>query len=218
MRLAFYSDQEIAANAPLDERVLRLVGARHPRIGYVSSSPGQERLDFARKRDYYNALGVELAVYIDAVSSDFGQTLAALAACDAIHLGGGNTFLFLRWLKARSVLPVLHAYARQDRGVLIGASAGAILMTPSAGTALLCGDARPPGPVDDAALGLVDFYFWPHYVPGAELEAPVRDGIPDGAVVYACEDGTGVVVDGDRLELHGAVPITLRPDAADGHA
>jgi len=212
VRLAFYSDQEIAANAPLDERVLRLVGVPRPRIGYVSSSPGQEQLDFSRKRDYYSRLGAELAVYVDEDSRDPERELAA---CDAIHLSGGNTFQFLRWLKARSVLPVLRAYAREDRGVLIGASAGAILMTPSAATAALCGDVRPEGPVDDGALGLVDFCFWPHYVPGATLDASVRAGFPDGAVVYACADGTGVVVDGDRVELHGAVPIAPQPARVD---
>jgi dipeptidase E len=215
MRLAFYSDQEIAANAPLDARVLRLIGLPRPRIGYVSSSPGQERFDFARKRDYYSRVGAELDVYIDAESGDLDRELKALAACDAIHLSGGNTFLFLRWLKARSVLPVLRTYAREDRGVIIGASAGAILMTPSVATAVLCGDVRPAGPVADEALGLVDFYFWPHYAPGARLEASVRAAIPDDAMVYACEDGTGVVVDGDRVELRGAVPIALQPAAAD---
>jgi hypothetical protein len=38
--------------------------------------------------------------------------------------------------------------------VLIGVSAGAILMTPSVNSARLCGD---------AGLGLVDFHIWPHF-------------------------------------------------------
>ena len=88
-------------------------------------------------------------------------------------------------------------------------------MTPSAATAALCGDARPSGPVDDGALALVDFYFWPHHVPGATLDASVRAALPDAALVYGCADGTGVLVDGDRVELHGAVPIAPQPAGVD---
>ena len=215
MRLAFYSDQEIAANAPIDERVLRLIGVRRPQIGYVSSSPDPERSYFERKRAYYERLGADLTVYLDATSSDLDRDLGALGRCDAIHLTGGNTFAFLRWLKARRILQMLRAYATEDRGVVIGTSAGAILMTPTAETALLCGDTRPPGAVDDEALGLVAFHFWPHYVPGAERVASVQSSIRKFPALYACGDGTGIVISGAQVELYGAVSIA-QPVAADG--
>ena len=70
-------------------------------------------------------------------------------------------------------------------------------------------------PVDDGALALVDFYFWPHHVPGATLDASVRAALPHADLVYGGADGMGVVVDGDRLELHGAVPITPQPAGVD---
>src|SRR5262245_58988759 len=129
MRLAFYSDQVIAANASMDERTLRLIAVKQPRIGYVSSAPDPSRFYFEQKREYYRRLGVELRMYVDSESEDLEEDLQALCQCDAIHLTGGNTFTFLNWLRARSVLPVLRSYAEEDRGVLIGTSAGAILMT-----------------------------------------------------------------------------------------
>jgi dipeptidase E len=210
MRLALYSDQEIAANAAIDERALRLIGVRQPRIGYVSSASDPQRSDFERKRSYYRRLGVELTMYVDSESEDLEEDLRDLGGCDAIHLAGGNTFEFLRWLKERHVLSMLRTYAVEDRGVLIGASAGAILMTPSIETALLCGDVRPAGSTDDEALGVVDFYFWPHYRRGAELTIALDPGRP----LYGCEDGMGIIVDGAALELHGAVPIAQQPVAA----
>lgn len=203
MRLALYSDQEIAANAALDERLLRLVGVRRPRIGYVSSIPDPYRSYFENKRQYYRRLGADLTVYVDSESVALDKDLKNLVGCDAIHLSGGNTFAFLHWLKAREVLPMLRAYAIEDRGVLVGVSAGAILMTPSIETALLCGDVRLTDVADDEGLGLVDFHFWPHYQPGVELDFPLeRCG-----VLYGCEDGTGIIVDGTSIELHGAVPM-----------
>ncbi len=137
MRLALYSDQEIAANAAMDERLLRLIGVRRPRIGYVSSAPDPSRAYFDQKRAYYHRLGAELTMYTDSESADLEGDVEILCRCDAIHLTGGNTFTFLRWLRVRRALPLLRAYALGDRGVLIGASAGAILMTPSIQTAVL---------------------------------------------------------------------------------
>lgn len=210
MRLALYSDQEVPANAAIDERVLRLIGVVRPRIGYVSAAPDPERSDFERKRRYYEKLGADLAAYVDSDTGDLERALAELFRCDAIHLGGGNTFSFLRWLKARCVLPWLGAWAAEGRGVLIGVSAGAILMTPAVGTATLCGDVREPGPIDDDALGLVGFHFWPHYVPGAEQAPASRAVIESLPALYACEDGAGIVVDGADIELYGAVQIARR--------
>jgi hypothetical protein len=54
-----------------------------------------------------------------------------------------------------------------------------------------------------------------HHVPGATLDASVRAALPHADLVYGGADGMGVVVDGDRLELHGAVPITPQPAGVD---
>lgn len=212
MRLALYSDQEIDANAALDERLLRLIGVRRPRMGYVSSAPDPERSFFKRKQLYYRRLGVDMTIYVDPDSESLDEDLKNLYRCDAIHLTGGDTFAFLRWLKLRRVISSLRAYAIDDRGVLVGVSAGAILMTPSIETALLCGDSRLPGVTDDEGLGLVDFHFWPHYQKGVELGVQLdRD-----RVLYGCADGTGIIVDGPTIELHGAVPLVQRAATVDG--
>ena len=210
MRLALYSDQEIEANAVIDERVLQLIAVGRPQIGYVSAAPDPERSDFERKRLYYENLGADLVAYVDSDTNDLDRASRELNRCDAIHLSGGNTFSFLRWLKARRVLSMLQVYAVEGRGVLIGVSAGAILMTPTVSTAALCGDSRDSGPIDDGALGLVRFHFWPHFVPGAELATSAQAVIENLSELYACEDGAGIVVDGSAIELYGAIQIARR--------
>ena len=210
LRLALYSDQAIAANAVIDERLLRLIGVHRPRIGYVSSAPDPNRIDFDRKRSYYANLGADLATFVDSDTGHLALELERLTDCDAIHLSGGNTFSFLRWLTERGVLPVLRAYALNG-GVLIGASAGSILMTPAVGTAALCGDERDPGLTHDAALGLVNFHFWPHYRPGAEFATQLRCVVKDAAPLYGCPDGSGIIIDGPEIEYYGDVRALAAP-------
>lgn len=112
-----------------------------------------------------------MEVYFE-LDVDFSKdTLPALLSCDAVHLSGGNTFYFLRWLRRRAMLPVLRDYVARG-GVLIGVSAGAILMTPDVSTSALCGDTFVEEFSDPAALGLVDFQFLPHFEPSEA--APLR--------------------------------------------
>jgi dipeptidase E len=203
LRLALYSDQEIPANAAVDARLLQLIGKPKPRIGYVASSPDPERYFFDRKRTYYKALDADLSVYLDATTLEFNNTLSDLMACDAIHLSGGDTYAFLRWIKRSGLHKMLCNFAMSGK-VLVGTSAGAILMTPSICTAALCGD-MPDRDPQIASLNLVPFHFWPHYVNGNENDEAASLLLNSLQVTYACPDGSGVIVDGPEVALVGAV-------------
>lgn len=206
LRLALYSDQENKGNRSLDERLLRLIGVRHPTIGYVASSPEPHRIDFERRRAYYAQRGADLALYVDSETDDAGAR-AALLQSDAIHLSGGNTFDFSHWLEQRGWLEPLRRYATEG-GVLVGVSAGAILMTHRIGTALFCGDVAERAVATYASLNLLPFGFWPHYVRGDEHgEALASMLYAAPGAVYACPDGAGIVVDGGHIELHGPVRL-----------
>lgn len=103
------------------------------------------------------------------------------------------------------MLSVLQEYVARG-GVLIGVSAGSILMTPDVSCSTLCGDEPIKELSDPSALGLVDFQFLPHFQPGEvstdEIAAHQRQSL---APLYACPDGGGIVVDGMRVEFFGAV-------------
>lgn len=201
-RLALYSDQ-YCVNRSMDERLLRLMAVARPRIGYVASAPDPQRVYFDRARAYYAELGAELALYIDSETEFPATVMDALAECDAIHLSGGNTFAFSHWLKTCGLLAPLRRYAR-GKGVLIGVSAGAILMTSCVETAALCGDVAELPLSEHESLGLVQFGFWPHYTPGA---GPGEAGGVAPRVLYACPDGAGVVIDGPSVQTYGAVAV-----------
>jgi dipeptidase E len=133
-----------------------------------------------------------------------------LRSSDVVYLSGGNTFHFLMHLRRSGLVSVLRQFA--DRGgVLAGLSAGAILATPHIGLA-----AYPPFDRDEnevglpksrwSALDLVDFEFFPHFRRSRQYrDALLRYSETSRLPIYACSDGSGIVVEGDRFTAHGDV-------------
>lgn len=206
LRLALYSDQVIPANADVNRRLLKLIGNERPRIGYVSSAPDPSRRYFSAKKTYYAALGAALCTYVDAENVADSDLVAELLKCDAIQLTGGDTYAFLAWLRACDFLPTLREYARCG-GVLIGTSAGSLLMSTSIAIAQLSPYPVSPDLSNLEALALVDFHFWPHYEPGQEQESAASAFLSGVPLVYACPDGAGVVVDHSSIETVGPVKV-----------
>lgn len=156
---------------------------------------------------YYEALGINLSVYYEIDTNYEPEKLKELLTCDAIHLPGGNTYHFLYWLRARRLLAPLREYAANG-GVLIGVSAGAILMTPEISSANLCGDTAPSGEetTDLSALGLVDFAFLPH-INQIDTAATLLQEYSRKCrrVIYGCQDGDGIIVNGEQIEYLGNI-------------
>ncbi len=208
-KLALYSDQIIPENRNMDQRLLYLIGKEHPQVGYIPSSRDPFRIFYNEKQNYYAEVGINLALYFEIDGDYHPELLPDLLACDAIHLSGGNTFHFLYWLRARNLLDLLCEYVSKG-GVLIGTSAGAILMTPEISTTTYFNDAPLPGEdmTDLTALNLVDFAFLPHLntlISPATLMAKYT--AKNNRPVYGCPDGSGIIVNGDEVELVGNITI-----------
>ena len=174
LNLALLSDQDTAVEGhAVESRLLELLPVRRQTVCYLPSAPDPNRSWFEPRAQYYARHGLNLSYF--GVETEFeAARVGELRSCDAIHLSGGNTFRFMHWLRERGLDEVLKDYAIAG-GVLIGVSAGAIIMTPDLGTAALCGDAPYPDSKSDAGLGLVDFAVLPHSGPvvkaaGGELE------------------------------------------------
>jgi dipeptidase E len=207
----FGEEQEQHTDVEMTERLLRLISKNDARVGYIPEASHPDRASFETKRKYYAGIGLKLAVYFDEETPDNG--LESLFGCHAIHLSGGNTFCFLYWLKQRNMIPALRQYVA-DGGVLIGVSAGSILMTPSVDSAALCGDALDPRLEDHTALGIVNFHFWPHFDPYRELDPTTSKLAASLGELYACPSGGGIIVDEAEIVLFGRVdkyrPACLR--------
>lgn len=214
MIAALYSDRVVAENAPMDLRLAASIKARGERIGYVSSGPDPERSYFDEKRDYYRHYGLGLDVFIDLDEAGAGD-IAKLFACDAIHLSGGDTGSFLQRLRKSGVFPTLRKWAL-DGGILVGTSAGAILMTPGIAVDAMFSGGLPEEMKEATGLDLLPFEFFPHlnwddrYLP--EL---LRYSAITAHPIITCRDGEGIIVEDGRLEAFGA-PLLIFRGSIDG--
>lgn len=205
VRLVMYSDQIIPDNDKVDAHLLYLLAGRGHRIGYVASGPEPDRRFYRQRREYYAKLDLDLSVFIDTSGPLDEAGLASLLDCDAIHLSGGNTRAFLHLLRASSLLGALVEWT-QSGGLLIGTSAGAILMTPTVALDAMFSGEDPMAVRDSGALNLVPFEFFPHLNKSAGyLPQLLAYSTETSRKIAACRDGDGVVVNGDVVESVGDI-------------
>ncbi|WP_429806790.1 Type 1 glutamine amidotransferase-like domain-containing protein [Ensifer sp. B1-9] len=205
LNLVLYSDQIVPACAAIDLRLVELLKARGTgkRIAYVASGPEPDRGFFLAARSYYGRYGLDLALFFDLDEPHSADDIAALFASDAIHLAGGHTGGFLERLKRSGMLGPLRDWALSGR-ILIGASAGAILMAPTIATDALFVSQRPEDVSDGGALDLLPFAFFPHLNDDdTYLPALLRYSTHTARPIVACNDGDGIVVTGGRIECIG---------------
>jgi dipeptidase E len=202
-KLVLYSAQETPEDHKVDLELMRLIAKPNPRIAWIPSDFVNNSAWFHSKIEYYAQYGATLEEPVQFGAVLLESELQKLVSFDAIHLSGGDTPQFLTLLREHHLLERLHDFVARG-GVLIGISAGAIIMTPNIFTTYDCGDDHPIEPFDHTALELVDFAFMPHYTP--ELENRCQElALELNRTLYACQDGDGIVVNGDEIKLIGDV-------------
>jgi dipeptidase E len=212
MRLVLYSGGYSEENQALASEVGELLRRhRSPRISFIPGCSIDAEDDF---REFQECLaGVAGRKQFQCIPVDQAlpaQQEAKLFSSDAIFIGGGNTFYILHHLKKRRLLAKLRAFVREE-GVLMGLSAGSILMTPNVMTAkvpaLDCDD-NEVGLKDLRALALVPFEFSPHYRSHRKADAELLAYSRTVAhPIYACADGAGIVVRENALRFVGRVVV-----------
>ncbi|WP_413709982.1 Type 1 glutamine amidotransferase-like domain-containing protein [Rhizobium sp. Rhizsp82] len=213
MILALYSDQVIAENAPMDRRLAEIARQRGEHIGYISSGPDPDRSFFREKAAYYAEHGLTLDPFID-LDAVVPEDLERLFSCNAIHLSGGHTGHFLQRLHNANVFERLRSWALDD-GILIGTSAGAILMTPTIAVDAFFLGQQPSDIIDGEALDLVPFEYFPHLNEDESfLPKLLRYSEMISHPVVACRDGEGLIVHSDGVEIFGK-PLMIFQGSAD---
>lgn len=209
LNLVLYSGGSQAENLSLSRQVALLLEEKNePLITFIPSYGGDARADFRAFKKTFAGTNCRRFQCIAVDKPLSRQEAKALFSGDAIFLGGGNTYYFLHHLRARRLLPRLRAFARRG-GILMGLSAGSILLTPSIGTA-----AVPTQDADDndigirrlGALDLVPFEFSPHYEPSGEVDSELKAYSSKLSYpVYAAQDGAGLVVKNGKISFVGRV-------------
>jgi dipeptidase E len=209
LNLVLYSGGDHRDNSTLSRQVASLLESKaSPLVTFVPADGGDAQADFrAFKRKFSDSKNLRFqCIAVDKPLSR--EEARALFSGDAIFLGGGNTFYFLHHLRTRRLLPRLRAFARRG-GLLMGLSAGSIILTPTinlAAVPALDADDNDIGLRRLGALGLVPFEFSPHYEPSAEVDSELRAYSSNlKHPVYAAEDGAGLVVKNGKIKIVGRV-------------
>lgn len=203
-RLILYSDQVPGKSGNVDMALIEMLNKDNPRIAYIPSHSDLTRKYFSQKKAYYGSLGIHDLVYFD-IDLEYDAAMTdRLLACDGIHLSGGDTAYFLRSIKRRGFQEVLRHYVHNG-GVLIGISAGSILISKSIDLAGLLQD-NEAEPCCTDSLNLVDFEFVPHWERNhLYLDKLKQYSEQQDTVIYACSDSDGIVVDGEKTTFIGKV-------------
>lgn len=121
---------------------------------------------------------------------------------DVVVLGGGNTFLFQWLLKRNNMFNVLNKFVREG-GILIGESAGSIMMSNTIKIAsfadqdIVCSE-------DKCGLGLVDFEVKPHFGSWIKYYTDfIEYSKTSIGEVYCLFDGGYIIVENDVPRVHG---------------
>lgn len=197
MKLALYSGGHDFENRNMDKNLREVAGKKNPRVAFIPSSSYLSHLDFKEFVGQYKKQGIKRFLHFP-VDGPFSETLKREALnSDVIHLGGGNTFYFLKHLRKAGMIKELREFAKRG-GFLTGLSAGAIIMTRSiqtAGFPEFDRDENEDNIKNLKGLGLVNFEFFPHYRNSLRYDKEIlKHSMKTHNPVYACPDGSGIVI------------------------
>lgn len=212
-KLVLYSGGNVPGNLRIHKALSELKGKKVRSLTYVPSSHENGLYYFNRIKKRYRKVGINKFVYFATDAHFVKREMRRALKSDVIYLAGGNTFYFLKHLKESGLFEALKKFVRRG-GVLAGLSAGAIIMTPHIE---LAGYPKHEGDLNEVrlknlkSLNLVDFEILPHYTASSKtVRAMLKYSRQNrGKTIFACPDGSGIIVNDSEIRLYGPVTIYL---------
>lgn len=211
-RLLLISSSTVHGSGYLDHcagEIRDFLGAGVRRVTFVPFALADRDGYAAKARERFLAMGYELDSLHDAA-----DPVAAVAAAEAVFVGGGNTFRLLRTLWGLGVVEPLRRRVAAGMPYL-GASAGSNVACPTIRTTNDMPIVEPP---TFEALALVGFQVNPHYLdpdPGSTHKGETREQRlleyleENERPVVAIREGAMLRVEGPAVELCGSRPARL---------
>lgn len=203
-KLVLYSDQIVNKTKEIDNELIKLVDNKEPKLAYIPSCSDLERKYYNQKMEYYMRLGIRSFLYFDVDKEYDNELIKELLNCDVIHLSGGDPLDFLTNIKMRKFDHLLRKYVEKG-GVLVGVSAGAIIMSEFIDISAFRDD-RKDKIIGNKGLNLVDFDFMPHWDRGIyTLEELKKYSFQNKRIVYLCNDGGGIIINDNNIKVIGEI-------------
>lgn len=206
MKLVLYSGGDDKDNLILDKSLFEMVHKKNPVMTFIPSSSYLSEVEFREFVRHYSKYRVTRFIHFP-VDVPFDQTMfKEVMKSDIIHLAGGNTFYFLKYLRQSKMLSALKEFVFNG-GILTGLSAGAIMMTSDitmAGEPEFDRDENSVHLQNLKAMNLVDFYFFPHFRQSARYDNAFKIiSKKTDKIIYASPDGSGIVINDNKLTFVG---------------
>jgi dipeptidase E len=174
--------------------------------------------EYDRYRDGYNSyvepffddMGLKDVHYCGLEDVEYdSDTFKKIDETPVIFLGGGNTFHFLYWLRKRGLVEKLKEIS--SKKIIIGVSAGALLLTPNIG---LSSDNNLILPKNDTldSIGITRFYVKPHFTDNSistQFIKVFRYALPKEKLlpIYGIPDDGGIIVEKNKLSTYGKIRV-----------
>lgn len=199
----------------MDADLVRRAGGRVV-VTALAGTPGRD-YDTATANGvgHFRAVGAGDVVGAPDARSDPRAALEAISGARLLVLPGGSPSRLLTALQETGLDAAIAALL-EDGGIVMGASAGAMVLCPRT----VLPDRRDGGAMAvEAGLGLVgDLLVVPHWSGGSSRGDWLRSidaAIPDTTVVLGIPEESGVLVEGDVLTAVGTSPTRLVHDGRD---
>lgn len=201
MKFILHSDQSIKLTADLDVNLIRsLTGKKNPKIGYIPAAPDPRRKHFEEKAHYYSKIGFTDMGFLE--PTDMERDCDDFFSRDLIHLSGGQVTEFRDRLVLSGLDLKISAFLKRG-GVILGVSAGAMVLQKSFGLVRFLGEKG-----DFKGLGFFDFEVSPHtneYFP--DLRRLEDYSLKSKCTVYALNDGDVLTINdsrnGQKVKMYG---------------
>jgi dipeptidase E len=202
MKLVFYSGGFAEENTKIDQELIKLLKKKNPVITFIPSSSFDAEVEFKEFVKHYSKYKINRFIFfpVDIPIQSIMET--EVFKSDAIYLAGGNTFYFLNSLRKSKLLPKLKNFALNG-GLLMGLSAGAIIMTKNimmAGHPEFDRDENEVNIKNLSALNLVNFHFFPHFKNSKRYDEVLKKLTTDLKInIFACPDGSGIILKNNQM-------------------
>ena len=201
MRLLFLSNTKGNSNPEVIGTLKSWLGSES-KVAYIASSPDPARKYFADVANWFLGMGIANISYFDANSQP--DEVENLRKFDAVYLSGGNTYHLLQALRDTGMGEIVRMLALESETPIIGVSAGGLCLTKDIRAATAENNI---GITNHAGLGLVDFGFYPHYLPNETSSSEIRKFLELTNIgrLYALPEYSGLAVTAKGLKPLGEV-------------
>lgn len=203
----------------LNDKLVEQLGKKHM-ITTIPANPS-DMASAKHVTDFFRHAGLRTRLRNARYYRDPRRLYQIIMNSDAVYLTGGNTFEFLDYAYHSGLFEILKEF-EANGGVILGDSAGSIILSPNIATALIpttCPDEHNIEMESYVGMNRIPFHISPHFDPDDDVAQNEIDELQALAYsskisVKVLQDGEGFIMEGNNIIHTVGSPIDLDPDVA----